>query len=155
MSRIVNAFIIILLIYILFTFNPELVPNCVWKNKFVRKMNRYSSSILEKYTGINLANIQLEGYYENLSKQNDGKPIVMFHYAEWCPHCKEMKPIWNEVKKSITAEQVNVEVLENNEEVLPTPGIDSFPTIIKYKDGIIKKYSGEKNKHDLMMFVLS
>jgi len=152
--------LIIIVLYIIYIFSPEIFPNCIWKYKIVRRFNRFNSSILEKYAGINLTRNQLVDYYRkksttlSLDTNKKFKNIIGFHYVDWCPHCKDMKPIWNYVKEKLsTQENDDILMFENNEEQNPTLGIDSFPTIIKYSNDNITKYTGEKNKEQLIEFV--
>ena len=143
--------LIIFIIYLIYTFKPELLPNFIWKNKFVRDFNKKNKEILENFVGINISNSQLESFYKK--KAQKGKVIIGLHYTDWCHFCKEMKPIWFKVKEDISEVDNSIIMFENNEEEHPTPGIDGFPTILKLKEGKLTKYQDGKNYENLKRFI--
>ena len=78
----------------------------------------------------------------NLSKLlNDGNWMVLY-YAEWCGHCKTMKPEWQNVVKKFNNPQyntnnVNVAEIESEhiDKLVHKPEIQGFPTIKMYNRG--------------------
>ena len=78
----------------------------------------------------------------NLSKIiNDGNWMVLY-YAEWCGHCKTMKPEWNKVVKKFNnpknnSNSINIAEVESNHigNLLNKPEIAGFPTIQMYNSG--------------------
>lgn len=78
----------------------------------------------------------------NLSKLiNDGNWMVLY-YAEWCGHCKDMKPEWQKVienfsNKKTNSNKVNVAEIESEhiKSLLNKPEIKGFPTIKMYNNG--------------------
>jgi thiol-disulfide isomerase/thioredoxin len=78
----------------------------------------------------------------NLSKLlNDGNWMVLY-YAEWCGHCKTMKPEWNRVvnkfnNKNTNSNKINVAEIESQHigKLLNKPEIEGFPTIKMYNNG--------------------
>jgi len=70
-------------------------------------------------------------------KPND-KQLVLF-YADWCGHCKKLKPDWDEVASQVGDEKmIKVNVGDGTEEQKKTMseyGIQGFPTIIIFENG--------------------
>ena len=81
----------------------------------------------------------------------EGKKLVLF-YADWCGHCKKIKPEWDE-----TAEEVNKKdkkMLKVNcgggtkkeKEIMSKYNIDGYPTIIVFDNGVASPYEGKRTK---------
>lgn len=92
----------------------------------------------------------LKAFFEmklmKLKKAHDGildKTVVLFHYADWCPYCIEMKGPWNEVKFKLLKDNHYI-FDEHNEEQCKTIGVNVVPTIFKIKGKKVCKYSGPK-----------
>lgn len=83
-----------------------------------------------------------------INKGND-KKLVLF-YADWCGHCKKLKPTWDE-----TAEEVNKngnkmlkvncgKKSEEEEEIMKKYNIEGYPTILVFKNGKPTDYEGDR-----------
>jgi thiol-disulfide isomerase/thioredoxin len=81
----------------------------------------------------------------NLSKIiKDGDWMVLY-YAEWCGHCKTMKPEWNKVVSNIkesnnsndTTNNINIAEIESKhiDKLEDKPKIDGYPSIKMYNNG--------------------
>ena len=73
-----------------------------------------------------------------------GRTAVVFFYMIGCPHCEAMRPAWNNAKKNMK----NVEVKEKEaSDVDMNDGVQSFPTLIVYKNGKeVKRIEGSREK---------
>ena len=89
---------------------------------------------------------------------------LMFFYADWCPHCKTAKPIWEEIKEENENNLINghkVQFTEVNfttespeiEDLMNKFKIESFPTIKLIKDGEIIEYDAKPNKETINEFL--
>lgn len=89
---------------------------------------------------------------------------LMFFYADWCPHCKTAKPIWEQVKEENENNLINghkVQFTEINcttespeiEDLMNKFKIESFPTIKLIKDGEIIEYDAKPNKDTINEFL--
>jgi thiol-disulfide isomerase/thioredoxin len=89
---------------------------------------------------------------------------MLLFYADWCPHCKTAKPIWEEVKaqyenKIINGYQVvftEVNCTSENAEVeqmMNKYNIEGFPTIKLLKDGQVIEYDAKPSKETLNQFL--
>ena len=105
--------------------------------------------------------VNSEGYTNSgPSKQAE----LMLFYADWCPHCKTAKPIWNELKtqyqnKTINGYQVlftEINCTNENaetEQMMNKYNIEGFPTIKLLKDGQIIEYDAKPTKETLTEFL--
>lgn len=65
------------------------------------------------------------------------KPIVLVEfYASWCPHCKKMMPVVEQIKE-LTEGTVDVYQLDIdlNKELADREDVQSLPTFIVYRNG--------------------
>lgn len=99
---------------------------------------------------------------------HSNEPIVVgLVYANWCPHCTQMKPEWNKMKKELQGDnQYNVVEIEADqpdkqeriaelENGLDGKTIDAagYPTIFKLNNGEVEYYDGERNVNDMKYWV--
>lgn len=73
----------------------------------------------------------------NYSEIINSNPVVLVEfYASWCPHCKRMMPMVEQVKE-LLAGKVNVYQfdIDENEELSDREGVKTIPTFIIYRDG--------------------
>ena len=70
---------------------------------------------------------------------NSGKTVLVDFSAEWCGPCKMMEPILEELA-SITGPDVKILKIDvdRNQEAAMAYQVQSVPTIIIFKNGIIK-----------------
>ncbi|MDE6299581.1 MAG: thioredoxin family protein [Muribaculaceae bacterium] len=73
----------------------------------------------------------------NYTEEINSAPVVLVEfYATWCPHCKKMMPIMEDIKTLLAD---NLKVLQfdidKNEELADSENVKSLPTFILYADG--------------------
>ncbi len=89
---------------------------------------------------------------------------LMFFYADWCPHCKAAKPIWNDLKSEYENKTINgytvvftdVDCSEETAEVeklMNQYNIEGYPTIKLIKDGQVIEYDAKPSKETLTKFL--
>lgn len=76
---------------------------------------------------------------------------IALYSVDWCPHCRTMKPVWNQVKSENTAPWVSFIEIDGDEN--ETPGIDGYPTIRASVSGKIYQYRGGANYYSLRQWV--
>jgi thioredoxin-like negative regulator of GroEL len=72
------------------------------------------------------------------SMLNKGDWLVLY-YADWCGHCKDMKPEWHKSIEHLKASNKNIHIGEIESTNIPSlthkPEISGFPTIKMYNYG--------------------
>jgi len=85
---------------------------------------------------------------QHCSKED--KLLVLF-YADWCGHCKTVKPVWKEASKKANEDgtkmiMVNVGNKTHEEQALIDKyEIDGFPTILLFQNGSHEQYTGKRD----------
>lgn len=82
----------------------------------------------------------------------NAKPFVTLYYTNWCGHCKTMKPIWASVKNSL---QSKIQFIEVDCDVIKSPKITGYPTIILSNKSGDYTYTGGPTYSNLYTWVLS
>lgn len=89
---------------------------------------------------------------------------LLFFYADWCPHCKTAKPIWNDLKSQYENKTINgykVIFTEINcseetaevEKMMNQYSVEGYPTIKLLKDGQVIEYDAKPTKETLTQFL--
>lgn len=80
--------------------------------------------------------------------------VLAFHYTNWCPHCKTIRPQWERVKQDLA--DTGVLFQEVDEDIAKTPGLPGVPTIILYDiDGYRYMYEGPRTAYHIKQWVLA
>jgi thiol-disulfide isomerase/thioredoxin len=96
--------------------------------------------------------------------QDDKEAELLFFYAEWCPHCKTAKPVWESLKSQYENKTINgykvifteINCTTENAEVekmMDKYNVEGFPTIKMLKDGQIIEYDAKPTKETLEQFL--
>jgi thiol-disulfide isomerase/thioredoxin len=91
---------------------------------------------------------------------------LLFFFADWCPHCKAAKPIWNELKteyenKTINGYQVVFTEIDCSnettevEQMMNKYNVEGYPTIKLLKDGQVVEYDAKPSNATLTQFLNS
>lgn len=108
-------------------------------------------------------------YHPNSEQIPDGTVTnnnaeLLFFYADWCPHCKTAKPIWNQLKSEYENKTINgykvvfteINCTEETAEVdkmMNKYGVEGYPTIKLLKDGQVIEYDAKPTKETLTQFL--
>ena len=89
----------------------------------------------------------------NYTEAINTTPVVMVEfYATWCPHCRRMAPVIDQIKELLDG-QVDIYQLDvdQNAELSDVENINSTPTFIIYRDGKpVWRESGEMDGQTLL-----
>jgi thiol-disulfide isomerase/thioredoxin len=84
----------------------------------------------------------------------NNKRRIYLHYTQWCHFCRMMKPVWEKVKTATTGS--GIEYIEVDEDLVHTPGISGYPTIIMLDEqGRRHKYIGQADFDTLRNWCVS
>ena len=84
---------------------------------------------------------------------SEGAPTFPMYYADWCPHCKEVKPLFKKFMRSGSME-VNKKIVfidmveaEQNPDKAKGKPVKGYPTFLLEKpDGNYIEYSGSRDE---------
>ena len=76
---------------------------------------------------------------------SESKVVLVEFYASWCPHCRRMMPIVDDIKELLGSRVPVYQFdIDENSELADRVGADTVPTFIIYRDGEEAwRYSGE------------
>jgi thiol-disulfide isomerase/thioredoxin len=98
------------------------------------------------------------------SSGNGNSAELLFFFADWCPHCKTAKPIWDDLKSEYENKTINgykvifteVNCSEESaevEKIMNKYNVEGYPTIKLLKDGQIIEYDAKPSKETLRQFL--
>jgi len=102
---------------------------------------------------------------EPVDGNSNGKNAeLLFFYADWCPHCKAAKPIWNDLKTEYENKTINgykivfteIDCSEETAEVeklMNQYNVEGYPAIKLLKDGQVIEYDAKPAKETLNKFL--
>ena len=105
--------------------------------------------------------VQAETLENELSS---GKKTLVMFYADWCGHCKKLKPIWDETSKEVNeADGSSVKMIkvncgepnknETHKEIMKKYEIAGYPTIKLIEGTTVTEYEGERSKKGMLSFL--
>lgn len=80
-------------------------------------------------------------------------PVVLVEfYATWCPHCRHMMPIVEQVKELVAGKAEIYQLdIDQNQDNADAAGVESVPTFLLYQDGKLRwRQSGELDAEVLL-----
>lgn len=99
----------------------------------------------------------------NSSEGFEDKPaaaVFTLYYADWCPHCKTVKPAFQEFAKngfvSVAGQNIQVRMVEQSEnpEEITKKGIKGFPTfMLETADGKTYEHTGDRTPDAYLKFL--
>ncbi len=135
--------IVVVVLVILYYYNYD------WINKKVNNMYNNDDSDDDSDDNLN------KKLNTNIKVIEEVKPNITLYYANWCPHCNSLKPIWNKFfEKNKDNGKYDIKAVDCSESCL-NPNVEGYPTILLTKsNGEVSDFSGEiKNEKDLENYV--
>lgn len=93
--------------------------------------------------------------YDEVIKQT---PVVLVEfYATWCPHCRKMMPVVEQVKELLDGSAAMVQLdIDDNKNLAHEAEVDVIPTFIIYRGGKEQwRHSGEIDGNALLAKIQS
>ena len=89
------------------------------------------------------AKSMLEGF-------DGASPTFTLYYADWCPHCTAVKPVFGNWSKNgyvtVNGKRVNVSMVEESQMKDKSVPIKGFPTmLLKTTNGAFIEFSGDRS----------
>ncbi len=86
--------------------------------------------------------------------------VFTLYYADWCPHCKTVKPAFQEFAKNgfvtVAGQNVQVRMVEQSEnpEEITKKGVKGFPTfMLETADGKTYEHTGDRTPAGYLKFL--
>ena len=93
---------------------------------------------------------------EGFKNSQTSNAKLMLFYADWCGHCKKIKPIYDgELKQKISNLPVKLETIDSdkNREITSKYNVSAFPTLILEVNNKVIKYDGERKSENIIQFI--
>lgn len=77
---------------------------------------------------------------------------VVLYYADWCPHCMQVKPVFEQLKQKFKDnENIQFESYEDSQikTMSNPPQIEGYPTIMIGKNDELTEYVGDRSLADI------
>jgi thioredoxin 1 len=82
---------------------------------------------------------------------NSDKTVLIDFWATWCPPCRMLLPIIDEVAAEVTHAKVCKINVDEQPELAQRFGVSSIPALIVIKDGkVVKNTVGARPKQDVL-----
>jgi thiol-disulfide isomerase/thioredoxin len=103
-----------------------------------------------------IAFFSIYAVYHTEGFTDSGKEFSLI-YASWCPHCKAVKPIMEEIQANPPA-GIKINVIDGESgapELASLPKVQGFPTFFLKSGGTVEEYKGGREKDDILSFLKS
>lgn len=93
--------------------------------------------------------------YDQMTRSSQN--VLVEFYATWCPHCRDMEPVVEQLKEMLKGQVEIVQLdIDKNQEAADSEEITGTPTFILYKGGRqVWRESGEMPGEVLLNKIMS
>lgn len=104
---------------------------------------------------------QLEPIEQQVESEiiHQSSPTLVLFYADWCPHCTNFKPTWENVKRILKDSDIKTMEFENDKdasEIQKVNDIKGYPELRYYPQGYPSNnyvsYSGDRSEESVIRF---
>lgn len=95
-------------------------------------------------------------YYSENYENDDCTITLILFFAPWCPHCKEVKPVFEKLQNEYSGDKKVKIVLVNGDEdkkSINENNVTSYPTIKLKKKNVEHEFDGARTKDKLMSYI--
>jgi protein disulfide-isomerase-like protein len=91
---------------------------------------------------------------------HDDDKILALFYADWCGHCKTLKPVWKEAAEEANKDKKRMIMIDvggktpDQQALIDKYEIDGFPTILIFQNGKPTTYSGKRDTSKTLLKLL-
>ena len=96
------------------------------------------------FTYIDSRQYMLEGFTSNTNTNTNNDTQLMLFYADWCGHCKKMKPDWEKLKSEFPGKCIDVESESITDRHRSQYNVKGYPSIFVVRGEEITEYDGER-----------
>lgn len=88
---------------------------------------------------------------------NQAPVVLVEFYASWCPHCRHMMPVVDQVKELLGDNVPVIQLdIDENKDAADEAEVETIPTFLVYRSGREEwRHSGEIDGNDLLAKVQS
>jgi thiol-disulfide isomerase/thioredoxin len=91
--------------------------------------------------------------------QRSNEPCMTLFHADWCPHCKHLLPVWEEIKKAVNNQHQLADV-ESKNPMMAEHTLKGFPTVRYFPQGMANSanyvdYEGDRTPQSILQFLSS
>lgn len=108
--------------------------------------------LISIFTAIDSRQYMLEGFTPDATS---GSSNLMLFHADWCGHCKKMKPDWEKVKKEFPGRCSDVESANITQEHRDKYNINGYPSIFIIKEDKVEEWKKGRTYDDFKTFLQS
>ena len=92
--------------------------------------------------------------FERLRKKG---PVIVWYYADWCGHCTDFDPAWNEYTNSCNNNKMKISNVKVNHDIIQklsySPEVQGYPTIqFHHKGKNLSEFNQNRTPEELMKF---
>lgn len=137
-------------------------------SKTAKNKNRKNKKTPTKKRKVSLEKKNQKAHKNILDEIKKPKVVIVMFFAEWCPHCHNVRPHWNEMKEQILLENPDEFEIAEYEDIHKENGIQDlknryldkqeelfvqgYPTIGGIKNGKYIEFNGGRTKEGLLEF---
>lgn len=123
----------------------------------------FTIMVIEQFSSGHFEGFETNAANFNSTLGNSGKKLVLF-YADWCGHCTNFKPTWEEVSSSVNTSNetklisINVgDKTSESEQLMQEYNVSGFPTIVLIdqtnQQKSMEQYEGARDKSSLETYI--
>jgi thiol-disulfide isomerase/thioredoxin len=87
-------------------------------------------------------------------KFNLDNPSIVLIYANWCIHCKNFMPVWEQLEQTLDSNSINIHKIESSDEFTKKITISGYPTIYFINKNEVIQYNSSRDYESIKTFII-